>query len=87
MTKTWLHSILHEDSKEVDERLIDYAKQNCTNKTKVMVVVLVYYFISTEDVPLSGRVVNLEKKVAALEALVKQINIGNTGSKFDLLMT
>lgn len=73
--------------KELDERLVDYAKHNRTTKTKVMIDALAYYLGATEDVPLSQRMVELEEKVAALEALIKQIDIRTADSKSECLMS
>ncbi|MFL9458558.1 ribbon-helix-helix protein, CopG family [Scytonema millei] len=53
---------------ELDERLNAYAKQAGTTKTKVMIDALAHYLGCADDVPLIRRVLELEERMAALEA-------------------
>ncbi|MDZ8264409.1 hypothetical protein [Nostoc sp. ChiQUE01b] len=53
---------------ELEQRLMGYAKQNGMTKTKVMIDALAHYLGCAEDVPLTRRVSELEKRVSALEA-------------------
>jgi predicted DNA-binding protein len=54
---------------ELDSRLAAYALESRTTKTKVMVDALAHYLGCADDVPLIRRVVELEERIAALEAL------------------
>ena len=56
---------------KLDERLKAYAAKNGTTKTEVMISALARYLGCESEVPLSQRVVELEERVAALEAVVK----------------
>ncbi|MDZ8068542.1 MAG: hypothetical protein RMY64_23410 [Nostoc sp. DedQUE08] len=53
---------------DVEQRLMGYVKQNGMTKTKVMIDALAHYLGCAEDVPLTHRVTELEKRVSALEA-------------------
>lgn len=55
---------------ELDERLTEYAQQNGMTKTRVMLDALAQYLGCVEDVPLSRRMVEIEKKVAELEVML-----------------
>ena len=56
---------------ELDKRLLVYAKQNGMTKTKVMIDALAYYLGNIEDVPLSRKVIELERRLASIEATIK----------------
>ncbi|MUG95538.1 toxin-antitoxin system HicB family antitoxin [Scytonema sp. UIC 10036] len=56
---------------ELEERLVAYAKQSGISKTKVMVDALAYYLGCADDVPLIRRVLELEERMAAIEAEIK----------------
>lgn len=56
---------------ELDERLVAYATESHTTKTKVMVDALAHYLGCEGDVPLIRRMLELEQRIAALEALNK----------------
>jgi predicted DNA-binding protein len=56
---------------ELEQRVIDYAKENRTTKTRVMIDALAYYLGSIEDVPLSHKVMELEKRLTVLEVEVR----------------
>lgn len=58
---------------ELDERLNDYAKQAGTTKTKVMIDALAHYLGCGGDVPLIRRVIDIEERLAVLEAQGKQV--------------
>ncbi len=58
---------------ELDELLVAYAKQNGTTKTKVMVDALAHYLGFSDRVPLIHRMVELEERVAGLEAQIRQV--------------
>lgn len=60
--------------KELDARLIAYAKQNHVTKTKVMIDALAHYLSRTGNVPLIDRVAEIEQRVAVLEASIKNMN-------------
>ena len=53
---------------ELDERLNAYVKQAGTTKTKVMLDALAHYLGCADDVPLIRRVIQMEERLAALEA-------------------
>ncbi len=53
---------------ELDERLNAYVKQAGITKTKVMLDALAHYLGCADDVPLIRRVMELEERMAALEA-------------------
>ncbi len=53
---------------ELDERLNAYVKQAGTTKTKVMIDALAHYLGCADDVPLIRRVIQMEERLAALEA-------------------
>jgi predicted DNA-binding protein len=53
---------------KLDERLNAYAQQAGTTKTKVMLDALAHYLGCANDVPLIRRVMELEARMAALEA-------------------
>lgn len=56
---------------ELDERLNSYVKVAGTTKTKVMLDALAHYLGCTDDVPLVRRVMEMEERLAALEAQAK----------------
>ena len=56
---------------ELEQRINDYAKENRTTKTRVMIDALAYYLGSVDDVPLSRKFMELEKRMTALEAEVR----------------
>ncbi|MDJ0796675.1 MAG: hypothetical protein QNJ51_07525 [Calothrix sp. MO_167.B12] len=56
---------------ELEQRINDYAKENRTTKTRVMIDALAYYLGSVDDVPLSRKFMELEKRVTTLEAEVR----------------
>lgn len=58
---------------ELDELLVAYAKQNGTTKTKVMVDALAHYLGFSKHVPLIHRMVELEERMAGLEAQMRQV--------------
>ena len=49
------------------EKLINHAHKIDTSKSEVIISALAKYLNATEDVPLSVRVANLEKRIVALE--------------------
>jgi len=55
---------------ELEHRINDYAKENRTTKTRVMIDALAYYLGSVDDVPLSRKVMELEKRMTILEGKV-----------------
>ena len=55
---------------ELEQRINDYAKENRTTKTRVMIDALAYYLGCIDDLPLSRKVIELEKRVTSLEAKV-----------------
>ena len=57
--------------KELDERLNSYVKVAGTTKTKVMLDALAHYLGCADDVPLTRRVIEIEERLAAIEARVK----------------
>lgn len=57
--------------KELDERLNTYIKVAGATKTKVMLDALAYYLGCADDIPLIRRVIQMEERLAALEAQVK----------------
>ncbi|MDJ0617064.1 MAG: hypothetical protein QNJ63_10010 [Calothrix sp. MO_192.B10] len=59
---------------ELEKRINDYAKENRTTKTRVMIDALAYYLGSIDDVPLSRKVMELEKRLTTLEAEVRGTN-------------
>ena len=52
---------------ELERRVNEYANENRTTKTRVMLDALTYYLGSVDDVPLSRKVMELEKRVTSLE--------------------
>lgn len=62
--------------KELDERLIGYAKQNRTTKTRVMIDALANYLGCSDDVSLSRRIVDIEQKIVVLEYAIQEIRDG-----------
>ncbi|MEN0051794.1 MAG: hypothetical protein AAF806_32310 [Bacteroidota bacterium] len=55
---------------ELDEKVKEYAVVNHTTKSRVMIDALAYYLGNIEDVPLSRKVMELEKRMTSLEAKV-----------------
>jgi predicted DNA-binding protein len=53
---------------KLDERLNAYAQETGTTKTRVMIDALAHYLGCADDVPLIRRVMELEERIAALEA-------------------
>ncbi len=53
------------------EKLINHAHRINTSKSEVIISALASYLNSVEDIPLSVKVANLEKRIVALES--KQI--------------
>ena len=53
---------------ELEQRINDYAKENRTTKTRVMIDALAYYLGSVDDLPLSRKFMELEKRMTTLEA-------------------
>ncbi|ELR98087.1 hypothetical protein [Gloeocapsa sp. PCC 73106] len=49
------------------EKLINHAHKVDTSKSEIVISALAKYLDATEDVPLSVKVANLEKRVIALE--------------------
>lgn len=56
---------------ELEQRINDYAKENRITKTRVMIDALAYYLGSVDDVPLSRKVVEIEKRLTTLEGEVR----------------
>ena len=56
---------------ELEQRVNDYAKENRITKTRVMIDALAYYLGSVSDVPLSRKVLEIEKRLTTLEAEVR----------------
>ena len=56
---------------ELEQRINDYAKEHRITKTKVMVDALAYYLGSVDDVPLSRKVMEIQKRLTTLEAEVR----------------
>jgi predicted DNA-binding protein len=54
------------------EKLLAHANQVHASKSEVVISALAHYLGSTEDVPLSKRVTEIEAKVEELQALVKK---------------
>ena len=75
-TQLYSHLTLHMTSPqfsirippELEQRVNDYAKENRTTKTRVMIDALIYYLGSVDDIPLSRKVRELEKRFTTLEA-------------------
>ncbi|WP_088239501.1 hypothetical protein [Calothrix rhizosoleniae] len=57
---------------ELEKRINEYAQENRTTKTRVMIDALAYYLGSVDDVPLSRKVSQLETKVEEIQALVNK---------------
>ena len=55
---------------ELDEKVKEYAAVNHTTKSRVMIDALAYYLGNIEDVPLSRKVMELERRLASLEVKV-----------------
>ncbi len=55
---------------ELDEKVKEYAVENHTTKSRVMIDALAYYLGNIEDVPLSRKVMELEKRITSIEAKV-----------------
>lgn len=55
---------------KLDEKVKEYAVVNHTTKSRVMIDALAYYLGNIEDVPLSRKVMELEKKMTSIEAKV-----------------
>lgn len=55
---------------ELDEKVKQYAVVNHTTKSRVMIDALAYYLGNIEDVPLSRKVMELEKRMTSIEAKV-----------------
>jgi len=55
---------------ELDEKVKEYAVVNHTTKSRVMIDALAYYLGNIEDVPLSRKVMELEKRMTSIEAKV-----------------
>ena len=53
------------------DKLNQYVKRTGVSKTEVMVGALAQYLDCPESIPLSQRMIDVEKKVAELEGLVK----------------
>ncbi len=56
---------------ELEQRLQEYAKENRTTKTRVMIDALAYYLGSVDDIPLSRKFMELEKRLTILEAEIR----------------
>ena len=56
---------------ELDEKVKEYAVVNHTTKSRVMIDALAYYLGNIEDVPLSRKVIELERRLASIEASIK----------------
>ena len=56
---------------ELEQRVNDYAKENRTTKTRVMIDALAYYLGCVDDIPLSRKFMELEKRLTTLEAEVR----------------
>lgn len=56
---------------ELDEKVKEYAVVNHTTKSRVMIDALAYYLGNIEDVPLSRKVIELERRLASIEATIK----------------
>ncbi len=54
------------------EKLLVHAKEVRVSKSEVVISALAHYLESTEDIPLSKRVADLEAKVEELQVLVKK---------------
>ena len=54
------------------EKLMAHANKVHVSKSEVVISALAHYLKSTEDIPLSERVANLEAKVEELQVLVKK---------------
>ncbi|MEO1558819.1 MAG: hypothetical protein AAFS12_04010 [Cyanobacteria bacterium J06632_19] len=52
---------------ELDEKVKEYAVVNNTTKSRVMIDALAYYLGCVDDVPLSRKVMELEKRLTSLE--------------------
>ena len=53
---------------ELDEKVKEYAVVNHTTKSRIMIDALAYYLGNIEDVPLSRKVIELERRLASIEA-------------------
>ncbi len=58
---------------ELDKRVKEYAAENNTTKSDVMVTALARYLGYSSKVPLTQRVVELEQKMAELQAQIEQL--------------
>ena len=56
---------------KLDQRLKEYAAKNGTTKTEVMIAALANYLGCASEVPLTQRMVELEERLAILEAEVR----------------
>lgn len=63
---------------ELEQQINNYAKENRITKTRVMIDALAYYLGCVDDVPLSRKVVELEKRVTSLGAKVKEYSISSS---------
>lgn len=52
----------------LDEKVKEYAVVNHTTKSRVMIDALAYYLGNIEDIPLSRKVMELDKRLASIEA-------------------
>lgn len=57
---------------ELEQRVNDYAKENRTTKTRVMIDALSYYLGSVDDAPLYRKVKEVEKRLAVLETEIRR---------------
>jgi predicted DNA-binding protein len=55
---------------ELDEKVKEYAVVNHTTKSRVMIDALTYYLGNIDDIPLSQKVMKLEKRITSIEAKV-----------------
>lgn len=53
------------------KKLLDHAGKVHVSKSRVMISALAQYLESTEDIPLSQRMTEVEKKLAVLESKVE----------------
>ena len=61
---------------ELDRLVKEYAAENNTTKSDVMVTALASYLGYSSKVPLAQKVVELEEKIAQLQAQIKQLPVG-----------
>jgi predicted DNA-binding protein len=54
------------------EKLLAHANKVHVSKSEIVISALAHYLESTEDIPLSERVADLETKVEELQVLVKK---------------